>query len=237
MNFEIVKKLDEIARRGSESLSIANMFEKSFAVASVASELKKLLTPEIMKPIMELQGTKLGFKTDKIYPESVVKECLIEATIHGVYTVGNMFNIIAGNFYVTKEGFNHKLKQIEGLSFSITPGIPKGQTGGATVDVEVEWTYKGKHNKKILPLAIKVNAGMGSDAINGKATRKASAWLFNNLTGQCVGEGDVSDADVINVTPEPVKTSRFEKAVESFKEVEAKPFLNYKTVDKEDLLV
>lgn len=36
---------------------------------------------------------------------------------------------------------------------------------------------------------------MGTDAVIGKATRKARAWLFSKLTGMEVGEGDVQDID------------------------------------------
>ena len=197
MNENQIAKLDDIAKQGTIALSIANQFEKTFAVANCVQQLKTALTPEVMKPITQLQGTKLGFRTDKIYDEKVVRDCLIEATILGLYPVGNQFNIIAGNMYITKEGFLFLLKNLKGLSYSCTPGVPKSQTGGAVVDVELEWTYRGKTEKKTLSLAIRVNVGMGSDAINGKATRKALAWLYNNITGQAVGEGDVTDLDVM----------------------------------------
>ena len=40
-------------------------FEKAFVMASAIQVLKERLTPEFMKPIMALQGSNLGFKTDK----------------------------------------------------------------------------------------------------------------------------------------------------------------------------
>ena len=56
-------------------------FEKAYLVASAAGELKKLLNDEYMKPIMALQGNRLGFKTDKDktggYSLEIVKNCLI----------------------------------------------------------------------------------------------------------------------------------------------------------------
>ena len=36
---------------------------------------------------------------------------------------------------------------------------------------------------------------MGADAIVGKATRKAYAWLYEEVTGNQVSDGDVMDAD------------------------------------------
>jgi hypothetical protein len=50
-------------------------FEKAFLIAQATADLKAALTPEYMKPIMQLQGNRLGFKTDKDedggYPEHV----------------------------------------------------------------------------------------------------------------------------------------------------------------------
>lgn len=39
-------------------------------------------------------------------------------------------------------------------------------------------------------IPVRVNAGMGADAILGKATRKASAWLYNELTHAGIADGD-----------------------------------------------
>lgn len=81
-------------------------FEKAFLIAQATADLKAALTPQYMKPIMELQGSRLGFKTDKDdsggYPESVVKHCLIEAVLTGVQPFGNQFNIIARQLFVAR---------------------------------------------------------------------------------------------------------------------------------------
>ena len=55
--------------------------------AGVITTLRNLLTPKIMEPIMALQNTSLGFRTDNFngYPVDVVKDALIEATFKGVY--------------------------------------------------------------------------------------------------------------------------------------------------------
>src|SRR5215204_5340477 len=92
-----------------------NGFEKAYLIANAIAELKSLLTPEYMKPIMQMQGNKLGFKTDKDkdggYPEAIVKNCLIEAVLMGVQPFGNQFNIIANNTYITKEGYGYLLSK------------------------------------------------------------------------------------------------------------------------------
>jgi hypothetical protein len=50
---------------------------------------------------------------------------------------------------------------------------------------------------------------MGADAIIGKASRKARAWLYATVTGMEVGDGDADDAVVIPA--DEVKESPFEQ--------------------------
>ena len=214
---ETIAALDKAAAAGLIAQKEASQFRKMAMVAGAIQELRALLTPKVMAPIMALQGSSLGFRTDKDssggYGIDVVRDCLIEATLQGVYPVGNEFNIISARCYITTEGFGHKLTEIPGLSYMITPTVPVMKNGGAVVEMLVEWKYNGKSNSQIINIAVRVNAGMGTDAIIGKATRKARAWLFTAVTGQEVGEGDAGDiGDVIDVRATPA--SPFEKQPE-----------------------
>ena len=214
---ETIGALDKAAAAGLIAQKEASQFRKMAMVAGAIQELRNLLTPKVMAPIMALQGTSLGFRTDKDstggYSVDIVRDCLIEATLQGVYPVGNEFNIIAARCYITKEGFGHKLRDIPGLYYMITPTVPVMKNGGAVVTMLVEWTYNGKSNSRELEIAVRVNAGMGTDAIIGKATRKARAWLFTAVTGMELGEGDVGDmGDTIDVRATP--ESPFEKPPE-----------------------
>lgn len=176
-------------------------FEKAYLVSNAIAELKDLLTPEYMKPIMNLQGNKLGFKTDKDssggYPETVVKNCLIEAVLFGLQPAGNQFNIIAGNMYATKEGMGYLLSKISGLSYDITSELPRINNQSAAVVMNIEWTINGKTKTKKLDLPIKLNQYMGADAVLGKATRKARKWLYDTITGTEIPEGDITDTVII----------------------------------------
>ena len=193
---EIITALDTAA--SNKSLTVKSQFQRAFATANAVAQLKALLTPQVMAPIMNLQNTALGFMTDRReggYELETVKECLIDAVLSGVSPVGNEFNIIAGRAYITKNGMKHKLMQIDGLAYTMTPGIPKmaGEQGAAII-MQIDWTYKGKTEHKDLAVAVRINKGMGTDAIIGKATRKAAAWLYETVTGQTVDEGDASDS-------------------------------------------
>lgn len=184
-------------------------FQKAFVVSKGINELRALLTPEYMKPIMEMQGTKLGFKSDKIYDEKTVKECLIEAVFLGLQPYGNEFNIIGGNCYATKEGLGSLLKKIQGLNYEIIPQLPRinADKTSAAIVMKIIWSLNGgTPNTREIEIPVKMNQYMGTDAVIGKATRKARAWLYGKLNDCEVPEGDVTDADFKIVDDKP--TSR-----------------------------
>lgn len=201
------KKLNEQVDLVFKDSALAG-FERAFVVASVAKEIKEMLTPQYMAPIMSLQGSKIGFRTDKDasggYKEDVVKSCLIEAVITGVQPIGNHFNIIAGNCYITKEGFKYLLdNKIPGLRWEIICELPRIKEGSAAVVANITWTINGKESSRQIDFPIKVNSAMGADAVIGKATRKARAWLYNTVSGrQEIPDGDIQDveAKVVSTT-------------------------------------
>lgn len=200
----VISALDKATEAGILAQGAASQFKKLFMLGSCVAELKALLTPEVMKPIMQLQNSPLGFLTDnkeRGYGVDVVRDALIEAAINGVSVCGNEFNIIASRFYMTKAGLKHKLRDIPGLYKNVTPGIPHlAGDGGALVAMHIEWTYKGTSHVKDITFAVKVNKNMGADGIIGKATRKAYAWLYEEVTGNSVSEGDVTDDAPITTT-------------------------------------
>ena len=192
---DVIAALDHAS--SNANLTVASQFKRAFATAEAIGQLKALLTPKIMEPIMNLQNSPLGFMTDRKdgYPVDTVRDCVIDAVLSGVSLVGNEFNILVGRTYITKNGMKHKVRKVDGLSRTLTPGIPKMSNDGkgAVVEMEIDWTFNGKENHKSINFAIRVNSGMGADAIIGKATRKADAWLYEAITGQTVDDGDVTD--------------------------------------------
>jgi acetylornithine deacetylase/succinyl-diaminopimelate desuccinylase-like protein len=199
--------------REIQSLDIASMtsgFEKAIVTAQAFDSLRSALDDKTMASIMKLQGSSLGFRTDKDgdkgYPVAVVRDCLIEAVLRGVQPVGNHFNIIAGRCYITKEGFAYLLKKLPGFSdFRTMYGIPKSLTGGAIVACEASWKFNGIPDRLECEIPIKVNAGMGSDAILGKAARKLMARVYAQVTGSEMTDGDASEAEVVTVRSERLK--------------------------------
>lgn len=208
-----LKPLNDAIKAGLNAVNLEG-FEKAFVLADASKKLDSALTVEYMNPIMELAGSKLGFKTDKDtsggYDMKTVKRCLIEAVLTGVNVVGNQFNIIAGNCYITKEGFGYLLKNIPGLSYSIIPELPRinSENTSAAIKMIISWTIEGAKDTETIDLAIRMNKFMGIDAVIGKATRKARKWLYEKITGSELGDGDVQDIDYSEVsskTPTPKK--------------------------------
>lgn len=180
-------------------------FEKAFLIAQAVGRLRELLTAEVMKPIMNLQGNRLGFKTDKDilqgggkgpgYPMEIVRDCLIEAVLFGLQPYGNQFNIIGGNMYATKEGLGSLLNKFPGLDWTISAQLPRIKDESAAVVMEIEWIRGGEKKTKSIDIPIRVNKFQGADAVLGKANRKARKWLFDKVSGVEVPEGDIQDAD------------------------------------------
>lgn len=193
---ETIESLNETVKN---ALTVGQLeaFDRAFGMANAIQQMKDLLTQEVMKPIMALQGSQLGFKTDKDknggYDLETVKGCMITATLMGVMPVGNQFNIIAGNTYITKEGFEFLLKNIQGLDYTVTHDLPRIQGDKAALNMTIEWTYKGVSGKQTIEFPIKTNAYMGADGVIGKGKRKAYAWLYSRVTGVSYTDGDVDD--------------------------------------------
>lgn len=198
---ETASMIEAITQRYQLSEKIGNRFERMFVMASAMGELRRCLSTEALAAAMQLQGTALGFKTDKDreggYPPEAVKECLIEAVLRGVYPVGNEFNIISGRAYITKEGYTRLVGEIKGLTnLRLIPGVPATTGGGALVPYIATWMLNGKAqrldcvegrdsggNKIDGRIAVRVNANMGVDAIIGKATRKMLKRVYEYITG------------------------------------------------------
>ncbi len=209
----VARKMDELAVAAQDAFAIKGNFERTFALGAAMADLRDALDERVMTSIMKLQNTKLGFRTDmeRGYPLHVVRDAVIEATVWGLQCVGNQFNIIAGGFYATKEGYTYLLRNMPGLedmrfvyhpaviSESSTSGTRKDGTQyqkiereGKTV-VDVSWVYLGKAEEAQLEFCIRVNAGMSQDAIMGKAERKAKKWLFERLTDRMLPDGEAEE--------------------------------------------
>ena len=208
---DTLARMEDIASAcGISAVSaIGNKFERALMMAAGVNELRKLLTPELMKDIMALQGTPLGFRTDKDrdggYPVDTVRDCAIELILRGGSLVGNEMNIIAGRCYLTKEFFQSAQRQFPGLTDLRIDLATTGQTqqGTALVTAFATWKLNGVSDSMSCAVAtgpdgkpvdmripVKINSGMGPDAIIGKAERKMRARIHTRITGTNFSEDE-----------------------------------------------
>ena len=184
-------------------------FQRTFMLAEGMKKLGEMITADMMQAIMALQGSGLGFKTDKDdkggYPLEIVKRVTIEATLRGLNMIGNEVNIIGGNLYGTKNGMRRLVEEWPGLThFRLHLAIPESRGGNTVVDAVAYWTLGGveqsleRRGKEAIP--VRRNQGMGEDAIHGKAKRKMYAAVYEVLAGMKTDfpEGEVADAINVN---------------------------------------
>jgi len=203
--------------------------QKAFVMASGIRQLRELITDDAMKDVMQLQGTSLGFRTDKDrdsgYSVAIVKDALIEASLRGLRPIGNEWNIISGRVYVTKEGFARLVREYPGMSdLELTPSVPRMKDGGALVTYRARFKIDGVPVEIEREIPVKVNNGMGADAILGKATRKMLCAVYERLTGS---EYSLPEGDVTDVAIEPEAKSRRSTITDSLPQaVTPKPVLS-----------
>jgi hypothetical protein len=210
-------RVEAIASQCSlEAIATQGHFMRAFRMAAGIRALRDAITSQMMREIMSLQGSKLGFRTDKDrdsgYPENVVKDCAIEAALRGAHWVGNEFNIISGSCYLTREFFTRKLAEFPGFAnLRIEFGAPvlREAEKRAWVAVRASWTLNGRTDsidKKAYKIdgtdqmlderiVVKLNSGMGDDAVLGKADRKIKAAIYARITGSQIDDRDVDEVE------------------------------------------
>lgn len=217
---QLAGNLDALSVQIQEAWLMEGNFARTIAYGLAVAELRDALDERVMKALLKLKNSKMGFRTDEgpktgVYSMEVVRDAVIEAATLGLQCVGNHFNILGGNMYVTKEGFTFLLRELakqgrlQDMRFVYHPAeIKESSTQGVSrsgelyqkiereglVKVEVSCVWDGKAVNECLEFVIRVNSGMSQDAVLGKAERKAKAWLYNYLTDQAVSDGS-ADAD------------------------------------------
>jgi hypothetical protein len=203
------RKIDEISLAAADAFHSPESFEKELQVARGVADLRAALTPEIMADVMALMNTSLGFRTDRDpkqidqktgkphvpYSIEVVRDVFIEARLRGFHVVNNEFNIIADRFYGCLNGFERKVRTHKRVTnFKDTYSVPvmMGEKG-AIVKARADWHQDGTPQFIEREFGVRVNAGMGADAIIGKAKRKLFAVVLGQLTGVVTPEGEAGD--------------------------------------------
>jgi hypothetical protein len=226
-------KLDQAARSASRELLAASMagneMAKGLIMARSIQVLRSLLTSAVMRDIMQLMDNPLGFKTDRRpgtkkdgkdvppYNEAQVRDVMIQALIKGLRPTGNEVNIIAGQLYVTKEGYDRLVNELPGVTdLRIEVGIPKTSNGGAVVSARASWKLNARPSQLVCEgeyaIPIRVNEAMGADAIQGKATSKVLRRIHKIITNMDIGGDDdetpIDQTKIVDGTAKRVTESK-----------------------------
>lgn len=244
-NNELATALDTAAEELKNAWLTEGNFSRTISYGLAVGKMREALNDKVMASLVKLKNCKLGFRTDEsngnVYPIDVVRDCIIDAATLGLQCVGNQFNIIGANMYVTKEGFTYLLRELarsgrlRDMKLVYSPAvITESSTQGTRRDgssyqkieregkikVDLSWTFDGKAGSEILEFCVRVNAGMSQDAIIGKAERKAKAWLYNYLTDQAISDGEyeaeeASTAQYRDVTKKASESTFLTRAAEA----------------------
>jgi len=201
----------------------------ALAVADAIQDMRSLFDrPEVRQRIESLMDTPLGFRTDsdpKVFNKKknkhnepydwvIVREASIEAMLRGLQLVGNQFNIIAGRFYGTKEGFEFLIPKVKGLSeFRPELGVPRSQNGGAIVECVATWKINGREDSAKASIPVKTDEYSGADQILGKAKRKFLARCYSQMCGASVPEGEAGEVGELQIEAVPSVAERLTRPV------------------------
>jgi hypothetical protein len=228
-----IAKLSEVVQQYSPAAMLElDRVERLIQTARGIRVVQDALDP-FMGEIIALRGKSIGFLTDKDkqdngYSPEVVRDCCIEGMMRGVLPYDNEMNIISGKAYVTKNGFVRLLKEYPGLTdLELKFGVPTMKGGGAIVECLGTWKLDGQPMMLEAEIPVKVNTGMGADAILGKAERKLRARIYNRISGTVftTPEGEVGDEEplVIEAEGRTLKQELANKLEEAKKELESAP--------------
>jgi hypothetical protein len=214
-----------LAQCNTHALKELPALRQAVVLAAGVTQLRNILSKEIVERVfMPLQGTPLGFVTDKDtsggYSWEVVRDCMIEAMIAGFRPVGNEINIISGRVYGAKAGYERKVREYPRLTdLRLSPGVPQTSGDrGALVPFRASWKLDGNPMEIVRDvakdadgitrdsrIAVRVNAGMGADAIIGKATRKMLKAIYDMISGSTwtLQDGEIEAIDTHGVAIEP----------------------------------
>lgn len=173
------------------------------------------MTDRTKEAIEKSRGTKRVLVP---YTYEEISECVLEGMLNGYRPIKDEMNILAGKFYGAKPGKWRLIIEYPGLSNFIYRNDPpkfflkdewnKWQNKMekieyATVQAYASWELDGKpysigdtskNEKDILIFQVKVNTGMGLDAVQGKAHSKLFSRVLSRLYGTIFPES--TDIDI-----------------------------------------
>src|SRR5574338_251481 len=208
--------------------SAADDWQINLQFGAYLKNLRESITSDQIDLIKNLQNIRIGFLTDRTpngYDGEVLKNIVIEAMILGLRPIGNEFNILGGNLYVTRQGLDRLLNDlierndyyVEGKDNPEIATTPQGNyklTYNVTVK-DAQGNFVIKPIKKTYVIKAQFRRGdktfeLGIDAVQRKGQRKIDNLVYSRLTKRkaLLPEGSVEDVDMPSISPNPSKPGK-----------------------------
>lgn len=224
-----VAATSDLTQRVARAVALANA--TTLIRAAIARHWSALAT---------LKDTPFGFATDERQGKSpYTPEQLQTAITHGILIgclpTGGEITVISGRAYASLPHFERWAREQEGLTdLAITlgvPTLPQGDGGTALVEATASYVYRGAPTTIAWArsqafdgrIPVRVNAGMGPDAVLGKARRKILAAIRKRVEGRAAQDDVIDDDDGRTVAGSVVAAPAITHATESLKPSSEQP--------------
>lgn len=213
---EHTENIYELVKSGDTSPMTA------IATANALQMLRDSLTPEVLGNLRKLQGSTLGFLTDRDkgaklgrgqyeagtpYDNATLADVVIEAASKGARMIGNEVNIIKSKCYLTKNFYSRLLNDTIGRnSWFTSPDIPNITSVGAKCTGSCWWKDSAGEHLEKLEVFVRGYSDSTVDFYVGKWEARARRFIYERSTGNAAPDsGDSASGDIIDVTPESVE--------------------------------
>ena len=198
----------------------------AIAMANAVQKLREAITPEVIASLRKLQGSPLGFLTDRDkgehigrgkyepgtgYDDETIRDVAIMAASKGARMFGNEVNIIKAKAYLTKQYYSRLLDDTLGrYNWHTTPDIPRTAAGGAVIGGKIWWRDSAGEHEETCQFAIKGDSTSTIDLLIGKWEKRARQMIYERSTGVPAPDDSdgVIDAEAETVTAQEVRAER-----------------------------
>lgn len=229
--FAATTKVMGVAKQYAGELARVDDFMRPLVVAQALHELRGAIGPDVLAVVRSMENTPLGFRTDRPpggkqmpYPDEVLRDCVIYGMLDGLGFSHNQWNIIGGNYYVTKNGWRKKLQDAgcTGIVVQVEAPLPSeiSESGGgersskftAPMAAHASCTHNGKAYSVSMAATPerdtrRIVSAYGRDVGEaiGQMSGKAEATILRKLYYLCC---DIPEVDEPEVMPEPILIER-----------------------------
>jgi len=229
--FAATTKVMNVAKQYAGELTKVDDFMRPLVVAQALHELRGAIGPDVLAVVRSMENTPLGFRTDRPpggkqmpYPDEVLRDCVIQGMLDGLGFSHNQWNIIGGQYYVTKNGWRKKLSDAgcTGIVVQVEAPLPSeiSEAGGgdraskftAPIAAHASCTHNGKTYSVSMSATPerdtrRIVSAYGRDVGEaiGQMSGKAEATILRKLYYLCC---DIPEIDEPEVMPEPILIER-----------------------------